>query len=51
MYTDIVRSSCMVLKNFIVESVDSLANKTGAWFLRILNLSASHCAMLNVSTS
>jgi len=49
-YTEILRSSWMVLKNDILESFDSLASKIGAWFLRVFALSVSHCAMLTVST-
>jgi hypothetical protein len=49
-YTEILRNSCMVLKKDIVESVDSLVNRIGAWYLRILTLSVSHCAVLTVRT-
>jgi hypothetical protein len=51
MYTEILRSSWMGLKNDILESFDSLASKIGAWFLRVFALSVSHCEMVTVSTS
>jgi len=41
----------MVMKIDIPESFDSLASKIDAWFLSVLTLSVSHCAMLTVSTS
>jgi hypothetical protein len=50
-YTEILRSSWMVMKIDIPESFDSLASKIDAWFLSVLTLSVSHCAMLTVSTS
>jgi hypothetical protein len=48
--TGSLRSSCMVLKND-TESVDSLADKIGVWFLISFILSVSHCTMLTDRTS
>jgi hypothetical protein len=43
-YRDL-RSSWVVLKNDILEFFYSLANKIGAWFLRVFTLSVSHYAI------